>query len=407
MTVRTFLAGALALLVAVQVVRSAAVEALGDVDPERAAELWRSHPDVQLSLGMTGIAAAAREGKPVPTGVFGTIYGASRKAPLAPEPFLVRGVQAQLSGDNALAERAFVQAKARDGRSLPARYFLADHYLRQRDAARGLREIAGLARLTPGGVTNLAPYVAQYARDPTNRAQLRALFAAEPALEDTSLSILAMDPRNAGLVLSLANPGRRNASSPWLPHLLASLIRDGQYSRARQVWADLSGVRLSPRELIFDPQFTRKDEPAPFNWSLTSSAIGLAERQRGGGLHVIFYGQQEGPLASQLLVLPAGKYRLTTKAAGADQAESLRWSLLCATTNQLISTVRLDKAVREGWSFTVPPTCPAQRARVRRTRLRLTSAGRCDGPVGEPYCRAAEWLARFARRSRRFTCSCA
>ena len=360
MTVRTFLAGALALLVAVQVVRSAAVDSLGDFAPERAARLWGAHPEVQLSLGMTEIATAAREGEPVSAGAIETIFGASRKAPLAAEPFLVRGVQAQLSGDSALAERAFVQAKARDARSLPARYFLADHYLRQRDAAKGLREVAALARLTPSGIGNLAPYVAQYARDPTNREQLRVLFGREPALEDMSLAILARDPKSANLVLSLSSPGRRNSRSPWLPHLLASLIQDGQYSRARQIWADLSGVQLSPRELIFDSQFTRKDEPAPFNWSLTSSAIGLAERQRGGGLHVIFYGQQEGPLASQLLVLPAGKYRLETRAAGAGQAESLRWSLLCATTSQLISTVRLDRAAREGWTFTVPPTCPAQ-----------------------------------------------
>ena len=310
-----------------------------------------------------------------------------------------------MSGDSALAERAFVHAKARDARSLPARYFLADHYLRQRDAAKGLREIAGLARLTPGGVTNLAPYVAQYARDPTNRAQLRALFAAEPALEDTSLSILAMDVRNAGLVLSLANPGRRNAGSPWLPHLLASLIRDGQYSRARQVWAAVSGVQLSPRELIFDPQFTRKHEPPPFNWSLTSSAIGLAERQRGGGLHVIFYGQQEGALADQLLVLPGGRYRLEARLAGSTRADSLRWSLICATTNQPIATVGLDEAVREGWSFNVPSTCPAQRLEFGGLRIGLASASRRNGPRGEPYCGAAEWLARFATRLHQSTCS--
>ena len=216
----------------------------------------------------------------------------------------------------------------------------------------------------------MAPYVAQYARDPTNREQLRVLFRAEPALEDMSLAILARDPKSANLVLSLSNPGRRNARSPWLPHLLASLIQDGQYSRARQIWADLSGVQLSPRELIFDPQFTRKDEPAPFNWSLTSSAIGLAERQRGGGLHVIFYGQQDGPLASQLLVLPAGKYRLETRAAGAGQAESLRWSLLCATTSQLISTVRLDRAAARGMDLHSAAHMPGPSARVRRTRPR-------------------------------------
>ena len=361
MTVRTLLAGVLALLLAVQVVRTAAVRALAELAPESAARAWPSHPDVALSLGLTRIATAAREGRPVSPEIFAAIYRASVRAPLASEPFLVRGVQAQLAGNTTLAERAFLQARWRDGRSLPARYFLAEHYLRQRDAAKGLREVAALARLVPDGVTKLAPYIARYAGDPANQQQLRALFRSEPALEDSALSVLAADPKSAELVLSLSNPARRSSTSAWLPGLLSSLTLDRQYGKARQIWARLSGVQLRPEELIFDPQFTRAAEPPPFNWSLTSSAAGLAERQRGGGLHVIYYGQEEGTLASQLLVLPAGAYRMATKGGAAGQAASLSWVLVCAVTNEPIASISLDKAIRDGWRFAVPARCPAQR----------------------------------------------
>jgi hypothetical protein len=361
MTARALLACGLALLVAVQVVRSAAVRAMSEAAPDSAAQLWPSHPEAQLSLGLTEIATAAREGRPVPSAAFDRIASASRKAPLAAEPFLVRGVQAQLAGNDALAEKAFVEARWRDGRSLPARYFLAEHYLRRRDAARGLREIAVLARLVPQGTSRLAPFVAGYARDPVNHRQLRNLFRSEPILEESTLAILSHDSKNAALVISLADPRRRTARTGWIPVLVDSLLRDRQYARARSIWAVASGGPAQRGELIYDPEFRRPDELPPFNWSLTSSTVGLAERQRGGGLRVIYYGEEDGPLASQLLVLPAGNYRLSTKASAANQAGALSWALTCAATNQSIATSPLDEAVRQGWTFTVPPNCPAQR----------------------------------------------
>ncbi len=360
MIVRAMVASGLALLLGAQVVRNSAVSALAENAPHSAARAWPGHPDVQLAVGMTDIATAAREGRPVPPTVLEAIYDASTKAPLAPEPYLVRGVEAQLSGNGRVAEQAFLQAKWRDARSQPARYFLADHFLRQGDAARGLREVAVLARLIPDGLTKLAPYVARYAGDPANRTQLRALFRAEPAVEEGALKVLASDPRTADLVLPLSSPQRRNPRSGWLPGLLSTLVTDRQYSKARKIWAEVSGTGTGAGELVFDPRFTRKQEPPPFNWLLTSSTVGLAERQHGGGLRVIYYGQEDGPLATQLLVLPPGTYRLATKAAGTNQAGSLSWTMVCAPAGTKIASAPLEQTVRGNWRFTVPASCPAQ-----------------------------------------------
>ena len=367
MVARAFVAAALALFVAIQVVRDAAVRAVSRTAPPSAERIWPDHPDVQVSRGMIEIAAAARDGRPVGPSVFEAIYGASVAAPLLAEPFLVRGVQAQLAGDRSLAEQAFLEARRRDGRSLPAHYFLADHYLRQRDAAKGLREVAILSRLVPDGLSKLSPYVAQYAADPDNARQLRTLFRIEPELEASSLSVLATDARNADLVLSLVTPERRNAKNGWAPLLIGSLIQDRQYARARRIWAELSGIGPDADQLIYDPQFVRPNEPPPFNWTLNSSTVGLTERQRGGGLHVIYYGQESGLLASQLLTLSAGTYRLTTRAPGASNAELLQWTLICAPTNTPIASIPLDRAIRSGWRFTVPAECAAQRLELGGT----------------------------------------
>src|SRR3954453_13052895 len=99
MPIRAAVAAIAALLIAVQVVRNAAVHALADTRPADAASVWRGHPASELSLAMTDIPRASRAGRAVPSSAFAEIADAAAKEPLAPEPFLVRGVQAGLAGD--------------------------------------------------------------------------------------------------------------------------------------------------------------------------------------------------------------------------------------------------------------------------------------------------------------------
>jgi hypothetical protein len=355
------LVAAVALLVAVQVVRTSAVNAFAENRPDLAARIWRDHPEVELSGGMIAIANAARGRRPVDAAVFHQIEDAALRAPLAAEPYLVRGVQAQIAGNERLAVEAFDSARWRDGRSLPARYFLADYYVRQGDARRGLGEIAALARLAPNGVMSVAPYVATYAKDRSNWPRLRKLFRSEPSIEDRALTALTTDPANADTILALSTPERRGPDSMWLSALLGTLTQAGQYEKARAVWAAISHPRTQSRSLLYDPLLTEPEAPPPFNWTLTSSSVGLAERARGGGLHVMFYGQEDGVLAKQLLTLPSGRYRLAAPIAGPPtHAEALLWTLVCDATNAPIATTSLLGA-SGAWTFDVPGTCKGQR----------------------------------------------
>ena len=161
----------------------------------------------------------------------------------------VAGIQAQLAGDQQVAEQAFAAAKLRDGRSIPARYFLAEQYFRGGDAPSGLREIAVLARMVPNGVTNLAPYVAAYAKDPRNRTRLQSLFKSDPGLEQAALSALAADPGNSELILGLATP---SATAPqWSGVLIPTLINAGQYDEAAEAFAQIN-VENDPSQPLFN-----------------------------------------------------------------------------------------------------------------------------------------------------------
>jgi hypothetical protein len=372
---RSWIVALFAVLLGVQVVRNAVVSAFAESAPSAAERVWRSHPDVETSSALIAIAKAARERQRAAPAVFAKIRVAASMAPLAADPYLVRGVQAQLSGNLSLAEQAFLAASWRDGRSLPARYFLADLYFRKGDARNGLREVGVLARLAPNGAQTVAPYIAAYAANRSNWPQLRALFRSEPWLEEPALVALANDAKNADTILALSNPQRRRPDSPWLAGLLASLNGSGQYAKARQVWAMMSRVQLDQNSLIYDPQFVRSEAPPPFNWLLASSTLGLAERQQGGGLHVLYYGQEDGVLAEQLLTLAAGRYRFSSEIMGSPtNAASFEWVLQCHGTNAPIASAGLD-AASHGLRFEVPAACRGQRLELVGTSSDMPQQG--------------------------------
>jgi len=359
MAVRTVVAVAAALLIAVQVVRNAAVSALADAKPAAAARVWSGHPASEIGLAMTEIARSSRSRQPVPQWAFAMISSAADKAPLATEPFLVRGVKASLAGDEAAAQRDFEAAQWRNPRSLPAAYFLADRYFRSGDVASGMREAAALARLSPDGGTAAVPYLAQYATSTANWPALRALFVINPPLARPVLMKLAQDIRTVPAALALAGPGEAG-NPPWLVQAVYTLIEAGDYAGARNAWGRMAGAGARSAELLHDANFRDNRSPPPFNWQLTSSTVGLAERQ-GGRLHVLFYGGEDGTLASQLLLLPPGNYRLSMRLAGDPaRAHALTWALWCDKAAQPLASVTLDVAAARGWSFQVPAGCPAQ-----------------------------------------------
>ncbi len=359
--VRRTLVSVAALLLAVSVVRNSAVNALAEPNPITASAFWNGHPQVEIGLSMVEIARAARARAAAPESAFARMEDAARKAPLAPESFLVAGVRAQLLGDRTAAKRAFLAAEWRDPRSLPAHYFLAEQFLREGDGGRGLREVAALANLAPGGVARSAPYLAAFARNRANWPAMRAMFRANPAIEDAALWQLAGNSENASALLAVASPRQRQPDSPWLSRLLETLVRERSYSKARALWASASGIHPGSEPLLFDSGFSTPKPPPPFNWVLTSSTVGLAERQPGGRLHAIFYGQEDGVLARQLLVLKPGSYRISMRLlSDPNDARALKWAVTCVGASAPLASATLDAVASRGLTLEVPAGCPAQ-----------------------------------------------
>jgi len=350
-----FLAIPVALIVAAVAVRNAAVHALADSDPAAASAFWAGHPDVQTGQAMIAIGKAAASGAPVPQEVFARLGEVAGKAPLAPESFVVAGIRADIEGDEQTAELAFLAARARDPRSIPARYFLAQHYLRANDV-RGLQQVADLTRLSPGGADSIAPYLAEFAKQQAAQAPMRRIFADNPELRNAVLTTLASNAANAPLVLRLGGIGQAE-DKPWIATLLRSLVDAGEFSQAKLVWVRAAGLPPTAGLGLYDSNFDEPKAPPPFNWELVSSSTGLAERSNHR-LHVIYYGERDGILARQLIVLGPGLYRLVAPASSGANDDRLWWSVRCAkgTTGEPLSAA----SVKHGQlDFAVGGDCPA------------------------------------------------
>ena len=365
-------AGALVVLPLAAVIAVGAVRAMTFVAPSthplrQLVPAFGSHPDALVDRAMAEIGGAAARGGTVPPSARQAMLKVAGKAPLAPDPYLVEGTIAGMNGDPLRAERLFLAARARDPRSPGARYFLADRYLKTNRILPGLVEMGALARLSERAAQPLIPALAAYAKTPGAIDELRRFFKLSPATRDRTLALLAEDARNAPLVLALAPEPRPGAAkADWHGRMVQSLVTAGDYAGAEALWRKISGV--GSRALLYNPDFRQSSAPPPFNWQFSSGASGVAEPSGSGGLNVIYYGRDDVALASQLLRLSPGRYRLAMRVEGSSPAGALSWGLRCVPDNKVLLGLPVETAGKEPGAglFAVPAGgCPAQALELR------------------------------------------
>src|SRR4051794_35385287 len=357
------------LLAAWLVVRTSIVDAAA-ANPFLTARIAPSNPRPKLALAT---ALLLLRGGRLPPDVQREAVEALGKAPLAEEPFLIAGIEALARGDVRKGEQLLTEVRRRNPRQRLARLLLLDRYLREHRTTEATVEITVLSRLIGGAQNVLTGQLAQMASDPATAPQMLPILAAHPDLQNAVLESLAAGGKDPELILRVAALSRGRylgRNEPWQRQLLASLVQRGEIGRALVVWARLAGLPPPPpdgQKGLYDGAFRGAPGAEPFNWSLATEGVGVAERTGRSSLQVDYYGHDSGNLARQLLVLRPGRYRFRFRVSGdaSGYGSRLTWTLTCQPAGAApllrVPLVGIDSTAKAFKAdFTVPDGCASQ-----------------------------------------------
>lgn len=362
-------------------VKSAAVNELVKRNPYAAASLSPSDPRIPITLAMDEF---RRKQGAVSPAVAARAINSLQDAPLAEEPFFLAAMAALVRGDEARAQSLLMEAKRRNPRSRVTRILLLDRHLRAGRVEAAAAEISGISRLMPAARNVLVPQLARFAADPKTSAALADVLRADPELKRNLLEHMASSAADPATVLHLAGkevgPAPGGDAPLWQQKLLTSLVDEGRVIEAHALWERFAGVP-SGSGGIYDGRFQGRPGPPPFNWQFGSSAAGVAEPTKSQSLQVEYYGRADAELASQLLTLSPGRYRLTFEASGdtPERGSNVSWRLSCHPGKVEIASVPIAKLTYAprtiAAGFVVPPSgCASQWLRLTGTPAEFPTA---------------------------------
>jgi hypothetical protein len=360
----------LGLYVAWWAVTTSIVNAEVNENPFLAARAEPDNPRVRISLAM--VYFLLRGGR-VPEESRRSALEAVNQAPLADEPFLLAGVNALAAGRNAEGERLLTEARRRNPRLRLARLLLLDRYLREQRVKEAVGEMKALGGLIGAASSLLTPALAKMAQDPATAPQMLPLLRTQPALQESVLENLVASGADVAVILHVAGPAARTRNdAPWKARVLAGLVANHRIAYAWQLWKTFTGREGDSGDKgLYDAGFAGLPGPPPFNWDLANGGAGAAERSPSHALQVEYYGRDNASLASQLMMLRPGRYRLSFRAGGDASGEGSRlaWNVACeeggAPLLQLPITRTASTPKAFAGVFTVPASgCAAQWIRL-------------------------------------------
>jgi hypothetical protein len=362
-------------------VQAAVMEVFGRRNPAAAARFAPGDPRLPMAQAMLEFRQKAGAVTPATSRRAVEALG---DVPLAEEPFLLAGLSALVAEKPAEAAPLLSEARRRNPRSRVARLLLLDRHLRTGNVDAAAEELAALGRLIPEARRVLVPELAKLASRPDSAAAVAAVLRRDPEMRPNVLEHLASSDASPDVVLRLAEQSGgvpRGETSEWQRRLLQRLVERNDLRRARTLWARFAGAEgAGAGGGLYDPRFQRLPGPPPFNWAFSGTGAGVAEPTRSQALQVEYYGRAEVELASQLLMLAPGRYRLAFRAAGntPGQSSAVSWRVSCHPGGSELAALPIHKlsytpAVRTG-DFTVPANCQAQWLRLTGTPSEFPAA---------------------------------
>jgi hypothetical protein len=277
---------------------------------------------------------------------------------------------------NAKAARLFSYAESLSRRDLPTQLWLIERAVAKNDIPDALVHYDRALRTNVAARDILIPVLADAAKQPAVSIPLAQMLAGRPLwwTEFADKFIYASDaPSPLALImgrlrLNRDEPGERN----FLSQTMVSLIQGGAPDKAYALFKQAGGRDATNVDMVRDGGFDGPVGIAPFDWAFVDEADLAAVRERrddGAGSWVLSLTAQNGRsgvVARQLLMLPAGQYRLGGRGGDIanDNAATPTISLICADkAGATLAVARYPAGQQQAAidaPFTVPEkSCPA------------------------------------------------
>lgn len=344
-------------------------ERFAESEPERSLGWHRGNPQALLNRALLQME------QDDPASAQDTARNLLAREPLEGRAFRVLGEAASRQGRQDVALKLYSIAARRAPRDIPARAWLARHYLEQRDFPRALAHIDFVLRTTPDrsrGIYRILRELAPLVQDEGFADALATMLLTSPPWRDDMLRLTGGFPdANSRILENLRKRGAlsQDEYAAWLDGLMSQ----GRWGEAYARWAN-DAVALGGRlPLLYNGDFSHVPSDIGFDWRAkevdgVSAEYAAAAGEKGGAAHLQFLGRPfaDAGLRHPLFLFP-GNYRLDMRmrAQGLHTGLILHWRLDCqGRAGVLADGGPLDGSydwVNTSVDFTVPPAnCPGQ-----------------------------------------------
>ncbi len=354
-----------ALVLAAIELRAGSATWIARTDPALAARIAPYDARIDAAAAQAAVEHGARPDAPEVKRLVKRALGRDVTQPPAIE---LSALSAEAKGDRARAARLFELSSAVSRRSLPTRLWLIQRAVDRGDVAGALEDFDLALRTSTGAPKVLFPVLARASADPDLAGPIARLLDRP---EDWRVMFLnyAVTEAHAGPGVSavvLRMRDRRVITDNQVDQLLiGELVNEQQFRLARTIQDRFHPTSAAP---VQDPDFSDARRAFPFGWNLVETGSAGAERAQIDGRPALSWQASpggEGQVATQLLTLAPGAWRLATRTASApaeDDAPPV-WTLACAETGggelaRLVQPKQKDQDASA--EFTVPADCTAQ-----------------------------------------------
>ena len=279
-------------------------------------------------------------------------------------------------------------------------WLLNDRYY-HKDFAAALEHANMLLRTNPELMNYVLSYLALIAEEPEGSPLLVQVLAKAPAWRRSFFTGLPQQVKKPDtplkLLIALKESGKPPVNKELAPYL-NFLINRNSIEAAYNAWLQfLPKGERDALDLLTHPSFEQDPSGLPFDWQIVPGVNSVAEflslgAQRERALHITFSGGRiRFPEVSQVVLLPAGKFRLEGKLRGSIIAKrGLRWQLRCVSGSRVLGETDMLIGLSKDWrTFTLDAEVPQAedcRGQTLRTLSRFTvSLGRADIGRGLVY----------------------